>query len=859
MELINFEKKIFGIFFTKYKINEQLYYHNIIDNIIFNERTHLVSLFKDYLILDDDYEFLRRFYTKEESYPRIKKSVLYYDLHEKIYPNYAPLPESKLIYYNIIRKQNLHDIKKEKEKERKSEKENKYENKNDNIIFNSSAYNYIINQSNTNLSIFDIEKDNNGGEESINDINNLINTINKDENKIIIKNIYSNRTYNDKNFNIKEVENKQLVSSNIYKKNISHVKNKNNVFKCIIKPKKNKTPSTNQTINKTNDDKINKNQLNQNLIVDIDTKIETPFKTNGVIQQSEIKSKNYNSKNNIHGYYVTNENNDNFPKVIKSDSNYFTNRIDIKNKSVLSHSLSRAEYFSKYLNNKNFISKQINDNNHMYQNRNLVMSKSISESNFRNKKLHSFNKSNTPNRQANNNHFCTKNNHCLKSDILQKKIENNDIDNNLFIKEHLLTEEIPKIKVNMKPQKKYNKTTKRRQKTKNKNLLIEVNNFADYKTQKTCESELNFPITDKNIFNQRNSVMPYKKKNVHLNNTYNHMDTKTYNDSISTVIYLHNSFGIFPKLTNDHKINKLNYSTQLLSDASVKSPKNSINNKNNYTMNKDYNKIMPNQNEVLYERKKITKNKSFNMVANNRKENNNTFNNIDSIRNEIMSENNSLRNVTNNIPLSYKNTNEKKIKRSYYPIRLSEINFHNSSINNKTINDNKNNIDIFSNIMDRDNLLKIYDNSNNYNSYKSNNNIIEKNKTYINININNNIDINNKNFKNNPKNILNKTMSQKLKLNMVDNKNPLLGNKIQKIKEWKNRKIIDIIRESRLKYIKSNSINNEGSISEKKNKQISENSNSIKNYRNQNKKNNKNIKRQYTSYNDNIEIKNKFK
>lgn len=39
----------------------------IIDDIVYNEDRHIVSVFKDYLIFDDVGEFLKRFYNYTES------------------------------------------------------------------------------------------------------------------------------------------------------------------------------------------------------------------------------------------------------------------------------------------------------------------------------------------------------------------------------------------------------------------------------------------------------------------------------------------------------------------------------------------------------------------------------------------------------------------------------------------------------------------------------------------------------------------------------------------------------------------------------------------------------------------------
>ena len=45
----------------------------IIDNIIFNDKSHIVSVFKDLLINHDFNDFLKRFYTREESDIRLPK------------------------------------------------------------------------------------------------------------------------------------------------------------------------------------------------------------------------------------------------------------------------------------------------------------------------------------------------------------------------------------------------------------------------------------------------------------------------------------------------------------------------------------------------------------------------------------------------------------------------------------------------------------------------------------------------------------------------------------------------------------------------------------------------------------------
>lgn len=46
----------------KYLTSREYYNVKLINDVIYNENTHIVSVFKDYLIYDDVSEFLKRFY-----------------------------------------------------------------------------------------------------------------------------------------------------------------------------------------------------------------------------------------------------------------------------------------------------------------------------------------------------------------------------------------------------------------------------------------------------------------------------------------------------------------------------------------------------------------------------------------------------------------------------------------------------------------------------------------------------------------------------------------------------------------------------------------------------------------------------
>lgn len=88
----------------KYMTSKDFYNVKIINDIIYNEPTHIVAVFKDYLIYDDLSEFLKRFYDQNESITRLPKICEFYEKYSKVFPNFVILPESKMMFKNIERK-----------------------------------------------------------------------------------------------------------------------------------------------------------------------------------------------------------------------------------------------------------------------------------------------------------------------------------------------------------------------------------------------------------------------------------------------------------------------------------------------------------------------------------------------------------------------------------------------------------------------------------------------------------------------------------------------------------------------------------------------------------------------------------
>jgi hypothetical protein len=95
---------------TKYKNCTQQYSNvKVVNDLIYNEPTHIVSVFKDYLILDDINEFFKRTYNNEEVKVRLPKLCDFYEKYSQVFPNFIALPESTYMFRNIQRKQKIID------------------------------------------------------------------------------------------------------------------------------------------------------------------------------------------------------------------------------------------------------------------------------------------------------------------------------------------------------------------------------------------------------------------------------------------------------------------------------------------------------------------------------------------------------------------------------------------------------------------------------------------------------------------------------------------------------------------------------------------------------------------------------
>ncbi len=280
-----YEKIAYKQLLLKYFTIPLIYEINIINNIIYNEKSHIVAKFKDYLILDDTSEFLKRYYKNYESGVRLPKFYEYYETYSKIFPNYTGLPEGQYIYKNIQKKQIMIDIQEQMEIENKNCSKNKQSNEKIKDVFDTEVIDSILNQTNKEdiELLFNVNRDNILIEDKkftqeiidiINTIEKYENAINNDHSHINIENITNSNTFNVRS----------PLGYNIMKKNKINNSNINNSNNSTTNSKKSQ-------INYSNNDSYLK--IYQSNFIQIIKFKNVPYEIN----TSDLKENNKDSKN----------------------------------------------------------------------------------------------------------------------------------------------------------------------------------------------------------------------------------------------------------------------------------------------------------------------------------------------------------------------------------------------------------------------------------------------------------------------------------------------------------------------------------------------------------------------------------
>ena len=335
--------------FRKYYNNNSKFNIMKIDEIINNEKSHLVAEFKDFLVMGDMGEFILKYYNKKEIDAIYKQILDYYNENLFIFPNYVALYESKYIYNNIQKKQKIIDIQEElndnKDQKNKNEKKEKQD---PNKVFSVKEIDSILNETNTSgirkyFGISDNSVTENGinkNEQQIFELIEKINVIEKNSINNNKENNNNNKNYRDNNKSLKQEDKKISIKGNI--------SNGNN--KSIIKEKENISNQKEKVI-KGRNEKIN---------------IYGQDKTKNISEIKYFENKTLKNSNNLSqpNLYIKNQSN---TKII------FMNSIHEKNNS--------KDNTKKV---KEIIDKEIKNNDLAVQNKKKIIEKFYSKENNKN-------------------------------------------------------------------------------------------------------------------------------------------------------------------------------------------------------------------------------------------------------------------------------------------------------------------------------------------------------------------------------------------------------------------------------------------------------------------------------------------
>jgi hypothetical protein len=260
------EKKIKNKFLSIYIINNQLQKHNsnpskknimIINDIIETKTNHFLAIFKDYLITDYIDEFLKRYFTVNESTELLPKFYIYYQNYLKFFCRglFTDFQANKIIQEYGECQAELYYNKNYGGKEKKSKK-NRDENNDNNIDDGENNSNVSRTSSNVNK----------------------------------LRLLFTDTVKNS----INRIENSKLLQNYIYKYNTNEISN-------IFYKSKNETMTLNDDTKIYNEDNL---MTNENSLINlIDVMIHKKREKKKIIKNKNIKNNyNINDKNIVNIY-----------------------------------------------------------------------------------------------------------------------------------------------------------------------------------------------------------------------------------------------------------------------------------------------------------------------------------------------------------------------------------------------------------------------------------------------------------------------------------------------------------------------------------------------------------------------------
>ena len=480
-----------------------------------NANTHLVSIFKDYLLYDDMTEFFKEYYNSKEIYPRLKTIYDYYESSSYLFPNYTAINEGKYIYRNIIKKQklidyleDLEDKKKEKEEKRNLKNKKKYQNQNEQSsssfieVFDTKIYDNIRketwNDSKIN-DLFCVENKNSNDCDSFASLIKLTEMIkDKDKEKEKEKEKINDKKYVKKNIIIDKDNNDKIkLNKNSECNNINNTNNKNSNVNDITKKEINKI-NNNIIINKDNYSKNAQTGLDNKIYVsrrvnikqNINTKLyqkrpETNININDFINNNYSTNTNIYTNKNISINFNTNINTNN-----KSVTHNWSNRNKIINTEP-----SKSNDFAKKSNGKLIQKNQVNSSNKNTYKKNNIIINIINNNKNNNYNTNNNYFSNYTNNNANTNENNTKNNN----------YNNFQINNNYFPNYTNINEKIHINNDNLSNINNLNNISNNNSTKNNQNIKININTNYLNNNNKIKGQISSKGLTVKNTINNNNT------------------------------------------------------------------------------------------------------------------------------------------------------------------------------------------------------------------------------------------------------------------------------------------------------------------------------------------------------------------
>ena len=141
---LNTLEKYMHRYLRKYNCDSRMYNTKIINDIIYDEKKHIVSLFRNFLLWDETSDFLKRFYYRIESIDRLPRITAYYEQYTLFPPVYFAMDDIvKIMLKNVKKKKKYLEMIEENEDNRNSSSDHIKE------------FNYIINPNEINSTLND--------------------------------------------------------------------------------------------------------------------------------------------------------------------------------------------------------------------------------------------------------------------------------------------------------------------------------------------------------------------------------------------------------------------------------------------------------------------------------------------------------------------------------------------------------------------------------------------------------------------------------------------------------------------------------------------------------------------------------